>query len=121
MHMLIARLTIDVSAVHWDVAAWHFDAAPVYLDVSALYLLPAAGHILPAAVYKAVTCHAMLHLRRDASRMRQLPLLCLLFAPHAQPHGQRGQQEDCAEHVHQEHEGQQDAHVGLELDRKSVV
>ncbi len=32
--------------------------------------------------------------------------------------GQSGQQHDGAEHVDQEHEGQQDPHVGLELERR---
>ena len=34
-----------------------------------------------------------------------------------EPVGQGRQQDDRTQHVEEEHEGQEDAHVGLELDR----
>jgi hypothetical protein len=41
--------------------------------------------------------------------------LSVLLVRLEQPCGECGQQEDCADHVQEEHEREQDAHVGLEL------
>src|SRR5688572_14435302 len=59
-----------------------------------------------------------MHHARETKRGSRGGAMVLLGVRLQQERRQRGQQEERAQHVQEEHEGEQDAHVGLELERR---